>query len=403
MNKTSMSVSKVLDMICDVDQNVKSQVFSTRGNTVNITLTQAEDGVNIDMTESSAGRKKILYKGMKETALRQRLKEFMQEKETDDCLSVACLVGHKKMKGSYQLRYFLIPILGYDIREDGVNFDSLTREVTSEEYQMAKETGMAFYHEVTKVLYPIQKSALHSIGRYMDAVASYKVAAVIPLGNAMLLAERMADDPKKVKLAFMDYDPLFKPVISIGAEKTNMGEFYDVVESFFNHMANLGIYQVSAWDITAERVSITVKFMTENYSVTFCTSNIPGESNKVKVTREIAGKCVVFAEGSAYNTANFSVKTLVEKTMSEYMDRLECFNKLLTNNDIKFGLTPEEERQLEDCLGRRRFKAVSVKYKGNAFEAFSTLIKETYTDLPPKQQKKRDETYMEIIKRLVSV
>lgn len=399
-----MEMKEILELVRDMDENVSSQAFSTKGNTLHVTLTQREDGVDIDLTEASAGKKKILHKGMKESTFRQKLDEFMKEQAADDCLSVACLVGEEKQKGGlYRLKYFLVPILGYDIQENGVNFESIERDVTSEEYQIAKETSMAFYHEVTGVLYPIQKSALHSIGRYMDAVASYKVAAEIPLGNALLLAERMADDPKKIKLAFMDYDSLFKPVISVGAEKTAMGSFTSMVEEFFDQMAQIGVYQVSAWDITVERVSITVRFLMEDYSVTFFTSNMPGESNRIRVTQDIAGKSVVFAEGSAYSTTNFSVKDLVNKTMLEYEKSVEHFQKLLADQDVKdFRLTPEEETRMVNCLGQRRFNALNLQYRGNAFDAITALVADTYTELPPKQQKQRDETYMDIIRRLVS-
>lgn len=399
-----MDIKEVLKLVQDIDKNVQSKSFSTKGDTIHVTLTRQDGNINIDCTEVSASKKKVLHKGMKETTFRQKLENFMQEAETDDCLSVACLVGEEKLKGgNYQLRYFLAPILGYDITKDGVNFDSVNRVVTAEEYQIAKETGMAFYHEVTKVLYPIQKSALHSIGRYMDATASYKITATIPLGNALLLAERMADDPKKIKLAFMDYDHLFKPVISIGADKTAIGGFSHLVEEFFDQMATRGIYQVTAWDITVERVSITVNFIMEDYSVTFFTSNIPGESNKIKVTRKIAEKSVVFAECSAYNTTNFSVKKLVDNTMLEYEKSMGHFNKLFSNQtEQEFCLTQEEASNMESCLGQRRFSNINLPYKGSAFDAISYLVRETYTDLPPKQQKKRDETYMDIIQRLVS-
>lgn len=399
-----MDMQGILQMVRDIDESVQSKSFSTKGDTIYVTLTCTDSGVNIDCTEVCAGKKRVLHKGMKETTFRQKLEDFMREDEADDCLSVACLVNEKKLKGgNYLLRYFLVPILGYDIRENGVNFESIDREVTVEEYQIAKETGMAFYHEITSVLYPIQKSALHSIGRYMDAVASYKVVAEVPLGNALLLAERMADDPKKIKLAFMDYGHLFKPVISIGAEKTAMGDFSQLVEEFFDQMAMLGIYKVSAWNITVERVSITVNFLLEDYAVTFITSNIPGESNRVKFIREIAGKSIVFADCSAYSTTNFSVKDLVDKALVEYRCNMEHFNKLLADpTERDFRLTPEEKNSMERCLGQRRFNNLNLQYKGKACDAVSYLVRETYTDLPPKQQKKRDETYMDIIRRLVS-
>lgn len=390
-----MSVDDILEEIKQVDQSLGQRVFSTIGNTMNIEISHTSDGVNMDVSYKTQGRRKMLYKGVKETSLRKKIEEFLKEVPKDDSMSVACLVGQNKTMYGYTLRYFIIPILGYDIREGGVDFEEYSIDVSEEMYEVAKETSMAFFDEVERILYPIKKSALLAIGRYMDAMASYKVVSNIPLGNALLLSERLADDPKKFKLAYVDYDVAFRPVISVGVERTIMGDFYKMFEEYFSCCAKMGIYRVTKWDITVERVSVTMHMVMEDYYITFSTSNLPGETNRVKVTRMIGDVEVVFAEQSAYNTAQFSVNNLLEQAVLEYKSNTENFN--ISRLDQEFEITPEERKSLEKCYGSRRLNGI-----GDRFHGITDFLDKLDMELPPKQERQKNQAYMHVIKRLVS-
>lgn len=397
-----MNTGEIISRIQDAEKKLGSSLYSL-GNSMKITLKKASSGISISVEEDTAHHRKRLSQGISEKKFQEQLQEFLNEKIDTNSLSVGCMVSSVKEKSCYKVTYFVIPVTGYEIQQDGVHFDRAMFTLSKEEYQIALETKMAFLDDKDNTLYPIRVSALKALGQYMDATASYKEVADIPLGNAMLLAEKMANNAKSLKIGFQKYSPDFCPVIMVGRPKTAFNSMSVIFSDFFENMAGIGMFKVKSWEITEESVNVTLTMLMEDYDISMLSSNLPGESNRIIITKNIADKAIVFAEKSAYSTNNFSVKKLITEALVEYQENIRQYHILSENTEeINFSLLPEEEKLFLLCLGQKRYAKVEPRFTGTKLDSVKNLIAQTYDKLPPKQEKMLNEVYRNIIHRLAS-
>ena len=222
---------------------------------------------------------------------------------------VLCLAStkeHRQYDGKIITNWIVVnPTIPFEMVDGMPEFPMLTLELTDAEYRLALESRLALYNEFTQDIYPIREVAFSSIGKLLDSAASFKNMATIPLGSALLLADRLAEPQKELKFIYRNANGKVKPLIGIAGSRFAEDSQYDFFRGGLDYIAeNFGIYTIKSWEITDDVSTVNVylnNYVRDNARVylRLQTSDIPGTSASVTAFLELSDGQLYEMKGSA--------------------------------------------------------------------------------------------------------
>lgn len=349
---------------------------------------------------------------------------------------VLCLASTKEYRqfnGKIITNWIVInPTIPFEMVNNSPEFPTLELEMTDGEYKLALESRLALYNEFTHIIYPIREVAFSSIGKLLDSAASFKNMATIPLGSALLLADRLAEPQKELKFIYRNAKGNVKPLIGIAgsrfAEDSQYGFFRDGLDYIGE---TFGIYTMKSWEITDDLSTVNVylnQYERDDARVylRLQTSDIPGTSASVTAFLEISDKqamplkpSAIIQKNSAYHWDSFKDKGGVKGLFVHYdkndkkrknpifiKDEIEHFmemydavcgaNVLYDGEDIAM-----KEDEIVKLIGKKRAKDLESKVvRGNVYnggELYHTLVKKTFDTLPVKQANELTKLYADLL------
>lgn len=353
-------------------------------------------------------------------------------------LCYSCAELKRTYDGKIMTHWIVInPSIPFETEEDGTpRFPMFDLKMTDNEFKVAMESRMALYNECNEDIYPIREVAFSSIGKLLDSAASFKNMAQIPLGSALLLAERFATDLKSLKLIYRNYEGHVKPLIGIAGnrfvQESEVGFYklaFDTITSMF------GSSQCGKWIVTDEYslATVFISFADENKNDLFAderfkhtvmlkikTSDVPGVSASVTAVMKHGDAEIYIQKNSAYHWASFirrggaeslfyrterggnkySLKDDIERFLSrvetiennDYVLTEELFHKIVNGAKPIIG-----KKKLEQNMDKIESLKSKVGTSCNGFAILEEAIDATYFVLPEKQANELSGLYAKIV------
>ena len=192
--------------------------------------------------------------------------------------SVLCLAGIRPTRDKdlkIVTQWFVIsPADPYVISFEDKKLDLVTMEypVTDEEYEYIKETKIAIFDEEMGIIYPLTQQSIVSVGKYLDAVASFKNVMDIPFSEACLIANKLYYVPKTQFIyRNLESTDKIKPLIGMAGKDfnlMNMMDFYQNCRQRVNQLVsseNSANTQVIDWEFENDVIRVDYKVMFSKY------------------------------------------------------------------------------------------------------------------------------------------
>lgn len=358
--------------------------------TVNVNIKRKGDKLEWQLSDKmnvSVNGKKP-YEGGSLTDLKNRIEYLFKEKTWGTTPSVLCLVEEKMTV----VKYLVCDIENYNnfIKTGHLKFKELPVTVSDYEKVRCLETRLALYDG--EIIYPITKTAANTMGQFLDAWASFKNISELPVGEALLLNEKLYS-VKQLDGIYENSSSKIKPLISICTTRYERISQPEYIETMLKLIGDEKLFYDSSdvrWriedNITVVDLplsGITTYDLDYQPIIRLITSDIPGQAYKVKLLGKVGKGVVLIKENRA--TAGQSVSGLmdgIKDAMQEFNGRTE---RTVTVTD---GLV----KKLTVIVGKKRVaKKVDGEYVNilNTYGKTVTLyefMEDTYRELPSTKQ-----------------
>lgn len=357
----------------------------------NIEVRKVGEDIHWSMLErTSQNPNGKVYKGKGSAKLRARLDALYKTDTLSIMPDVLCLVEVTKNK----VKYVLCDNQEKQDLEKGLMKLPII-EVEATQYELGKccETRLALYDG--KNIYPITKLASVSIGKLMDAIASFKNMAAIPIGSAFLLMEKLYE-LRKLDILYEDSKSEIKPLLSVCSDR-----YHQVIQKdFFNRMFELigqeGLFydeKEISWQIEDGVTTVDVPlsgFTVYNLNylpvLRISSSELPGSSNQVQLLGKVGEGYILIRSNSHYSN-----HLQVDDLLDGVKDDIVSFNEKVTK---RVNPNEKELKKLKEIVGKKRISDMKLGEE-TTIECF---IKETFRVLPKKQAGLLMQFYADILK-----
>lgn len=390
--------------------------------------------------------KKIINhgRGSNRTKLYEALEGHRINASMDENLVVLCYSGcETKVSDDDKITTHWIvvnPSVPFEMVNGFPSFPMLELNLTKDEFMLCMESRMALYSEMSEDIYPIRETAFSSIGKLLDATASFKNITAIPLGSALLLADKISVDLKNLKLIYRNGEGHFKPLIGVAGSRfapyseeqffkkliswmdckfggvcIKHWQIYDDVSVVDAELASCKISrngqdrQQSASEMLCEAMSLYTECADEfKIRLRMKTSDVPGVSASVTAYAKFGDAEVQIHKNSAYHWDSFvrqgeGILNLltpskkgsvpIDENIAEFIKKVNSlkkkevyFNKATDGiNDIINQIGKRRIADADAVISRIRDGVSETESKVNAYELFRKTLEETFTKLPAKQ------------------
>lgn len=386
--------SEVLEACKRIDKQIGQIIRGTSARqTLNIVVTYDSKAKNTVIDIHPEFGNKQLKRGVSYQKLQSAINELCQESEMQNIISTACYLSNRAVGSGYDVCFAIINALEPNSVTEGgrLEFETVTKTVSKKEYELIRETGLAFYDDALDRLYPILKCALPSVGKYLDATASFKKMTPVPIGSAFILAEKLSCEKKSLKCMYIKSFNNIRPIIGVGVTKTECGVFEKRIKNFFAALSKHGMYRLAEWHVDYERTLVKVVLNAGCYSceIAFSTSNMIGDANIVQVGKTINGVFIPFSTISGYRTRGYDVNEALNDAITEALPAIMNYKRFwLSATETRYTLGEDTVAELSSVLGKKRSKDMVTEFYGTPASIIGQLTTMYGTKgLPPKQQK----------------
>lgn len=444
----------LFDSLKILDESTGNDSILTHGQTLHIEcVADSEKGlINWTAAQDIEGKQEaaLVDEDISMNAFLAKLKKRVSMVNSNEDVVVLCFGYAESVLVGDKVRTHWIkvnPIVPFEFVNGKPDFPMIVLDLTNENYNLAMESRMALYNELTENVYIIREIAFSSIGKLLDSAASFKNMAKIPLGSALLLANRMAADSKELKLIYRNARGKVKPLIGLAGNRfTPESEynFYKTACLTIDVMFGCGVKKIYSWSIEEDMTNAYVQIggktsdgqmniMSLNHdygnyfiSLRIRTSDIPGISASVTAFIKIGEGEVQIQKNSAYHWDAFirrggaaslfyrSTRKGQTIPLKDDIDSfLDCVN-VMKESEVKFSYSIKDKiHDIMAIIGMRRTaKNEKLNQQGedelfdkygsnqNAYSLFEEVINKTYMDLPPKQRDELSIKYMELFEAI---
>lgn len=360
--------------------------------TVNVNIKRKGDKLEWQLSDKmnveASGKKS--YEGGSLDDLRSRIEYLFREKTWGATPQVLCLVEEKMTV----VKYLVCDIDDYQkfIKTGTLKFPEITVLVSDYEKIRCLETRLALYDGES--IYPITKSASTTFGQFLDAWASFKNISELPLGEALLLNEKLYS-VKQLDGIYENSSSKIKPLISICTTRYERISQPEYIETMLRLIGNTKLYYDSAdvsWkiedNITVIDIPLSgISLFNLDYQpiIRLVTSDIPGQAYKVMLLGKVSVGTVLIKENRAI--AGSSIAPLmdgIEEAVSEFNGK----------SGVSVTVTEGLIKKLAVIVGKKRISTkVDGEYVTNLKTCGKTValyefIEDTYRDLPSAKQER---------------
>lgn len=388
---TLLNELKKLDSITDAE-TVKSSTQK-----VHIVAEKSVDNTlkNWSITEViSVHKSKTIKKGKNLSPLMNALNNMDKTFPYNEEINILCYCHTNEVvkNGKRITRWFNIsPCIPYEMKNGEAKFNYINIELTEDEYAVMMESRLALYNEFTEDVYPIRKIAFPSIGKLMDAFASFKNLSEIPLGPALLLADKLAET-KSLQFIYRNKTKRVKPLIGIAGSKYVKTSQHKFLSECLSYMATKGIYTLDTWSITDQLTSAKVSLTTlrPEYKTYLLieTSDIPGTPMSVSSYVQFGKASVLLKRNTIKHEINFEEVTSVDELFSGIYESFDIFaNEFSQLCHKKIKYSKKMTNGVAKIIGKKNMQKTEPIPIGmyNAANLYSLILNHSFFQMKGKQ------------------
>ena len=391
----------LLGYLEEIDKNTSIDSILAKGETLNLTIRRGKQGIKWNAIESQA-EGLPLYKGKSYNSFVRRLQK-MDSPKNISYPDVYCLYkteATKKWDGSITCYFYKIdPLQPYIMVSNGLEIPTVEIELTQSEYKVWAETRIGF--EEDGVLYPIKSCATPMMNLYLDSNGVMKQTEMVPLSQALIIAERIANREELLLVTRRITDRV-KAIVTVRAKGYERSALKTTIRDIIDGVANLGPYRLCKWNIYDDMVIVDLELlMVAFYSarVKIISSDKPGIGTKMYIYARLGkGNVEIY---SAKKAPQASVDVLFEGAE----DALAKFDDILwQKTDI--NVTPAMLKGVAKALGKRRSANHPILSQGSKsnedlYNTIYRIVQDTYEELPLKQAGELSKAYSDICYEIV--
>lgn len=278
-----------------------------------------------------------------------------------------------------------------EVNKGNFEFEKTEIKVTPEEEEICRETRLALLVNGTfnEVLYPFTSVSVQGVGNLLDAHASFKTIAEVPLGAALLLSEKI-ESRRNLDIIYENNKTNVRPLIALCTSKFGG---YSPTDFFKNMIERVGdkkfIYDDKnvEWEMKDKVITLDIPMdglgmYRKNYDrlsfvpiIRLSASYIPGSANRVELLAKVGNGYVLLKKQKKYHN-NMDLSDFLDG----FKEEIDKFNLVVKKNDI--FVHKDDLADLRKIVGDKRFNTYTVVNKTCSIEAF---ISDTWRELPPKQ------------------
>lgn len=436
---------ELLHVLEELDSYTNIDNVLTHGQNVTIRCARHNGKLcNWSIEEELTTKEIVIDKNTGYDTFLEALEDNIQNTQINENISILCYSyaeAHRTYDGKIKTRWIVInPAIPFETDSQGMPvFPMLNLDLTDGEYKTCMQSKLALYDEFSENIYPIMEIAFSSIGKLLDSAASFKNMARIPLGSALLLAERFGNDLKKLQLIFRNAHGNIKPLIGIAGDRFARYEEKKFFEDAFKEIDSMFMMNsIGKWKITDElsTANVYVSSITEykkglpsfaDYMdfpvfIRVQTSDIPGVSASVSAFAIIGGYTIFIHKNSAYRWQKFkdaTAKSLFYRkkarskkdiSLKEDIDAfVDKINRLKEHQVLYDENVTSKIEEIKKVIGKRLMadKEDKVNAAGqygilyNGYQLLERILSATYITMPDKQANVLYGKYGELVSVLV--
>lgn len=361
--------------------------------------------------DSKAYKKSLPYaKGVGYTSLEAALSSLDKESDLNETINVLCYFktdASRTWDNKIVSYWFNIsPCIPFDIKDGQPDFQVIKFELKESDYKVMMESRLALYNEFTEDIYPIRTIAFSSIGKLMDCAASFKYMADVPLGSALLIAERLAS-VKNLKFIYRYRSEHIKPLVAIAGTRYVKYSQLDFFKQALDYVSRNYICHIEKWSVSDELTTMNVVldgFGEYSIYIQIKTSDIPGTSMSVEAFARFGSGSVKIIKNSSYHWDCFEKNGGVDGLFEGVFEAIKNFEldyEKLSNKTFYYDETCIKD--IVKVLGKKRAGRIDKIDSGeyDAKTLFKLVVNSTYCELPVKQAHELTKRYAELLEDMI--
>lgn len=276
-------------------------------------------------------------------------------------------------------------------------------DVYADDYEKTRilETRLALYDG--HYIYPITQLAKLNIGKMLDAIASFKHMSEIPIGEAMLITEKLYETRILDAMYEENRGRVIRPLLSVCSRKYGGLSQKDFIERMLVLIQKNGFaYSEDGIEWSIENgittVDVTISALSTmhlNYEPFFriTTSSLPGTSNRVELLGKVGNGYILLASNSHYSN-NVEVDDLLDG-MS---DRIYKFDEKI---NYRRTFERDDYESVRKIIGKKRTpESFDTE---NQITSLNDFVSDTWRELPPKQSYTLMKLYADIADKKIAI
>lgn len=306
--------------------------------------------------------------------------------------------------GKIKSKWFNIePCIPFELKGDNVIFQFIELVLTKDEYAMMMETRLALYNEFSGCVYPIRQVALSSLGKLLDSVVAFKNLTELPLGSALMLAEKLSSS-RNLQFIYRDRTQNIKPLIGVAGLRYAKLNQEDYFKHVLNYASNNSVCFIDKWKITDEtsEATIIIDELNPNYTLYLLakTGDIPGFAMSIEAYAKVGKASVLLKRNRVYHTQSFEYGTGIPKLFDGIYEAFDLFKDMyekLENCEVYYN--DLYVNGVKKYVGKKRFNEIAnienEVYKG--IDLYKLILNNTYFQLKEKQANELASYYFKLM------
>lgn len=338
------------------------------------------------------------YSGITWKRLEKKLDNMFKENELSFAPDVLCLASIDGNTAKYLIIDTPDP---ENLKKGNIHFE--TMDVYADDYEKTRilETRLALYDG--HYIYPITQLAKLNIGKMLDAIASFKHMSEIPIGEAMLITEKLYETRILDAMYEENRGRVIRPLLSVCSRKYGGLSQKDFIERMLVLIQKNGFayseYGIE-WSIEngITTVDVTISALSTmhlNYEPFFriTTSSLPGTSNRVELLGKVGNGYILLASNSHYSN-NVEVDDLLDGMA----DRIYKFDEKI---NYRRTFERDDYESVRKIIGKKRTpESFDTE---NQITSLNDFVSDTWRELPPKQSYTLMKLYADIADKKIAI
>lgn len=283
------------------------------------------------------------------------IKSFMKQFEGEDVAfgyNTAVLVHkrtdpEKTFKNSIISTWYYIPIYApLEEDEEGRNYIAeMEFEFNPKEYRAMMETRIAILDERTSIFYPLQRIAIPSVAKYLEANGLFRLKEEFLIGAGLFLAEKIRK--RNIQLIVRKLNENMYPIMSAGGKYANLVPPKVFIKQINDYLGQSGLFYLEDWKSSDDRIMVNWVQSGTNYGISFLLGIIPGVATRAMSFYSMKGRKIYLKVNTISRFDMVDYELDPKRILKGLIESFPLFDEYWKSENMDLDCRPSKETK---CL-----------------------------------------------------